>query len=133
MAAVLPPRALPTNSEFLRFGTTIFGLALFLVSLLLSCYSLLPRRKLRDWRGKAISLVGVSSMLCVGLSLYGFAVGMQRHTDRAGYEFYMAKGGLQGVIVGLLISLLLSGSFFSRKQSREHEPSSEPCEGDQRS
>jgi hypothetical protein len=97
----------------------MFGLALFLVSLLLSCYSLLPRRKLRDWRGNAISLIGVFGMLNVGLSLYGFAVGMQQHIDRSAYEFYMAKGGLQGVIVGLLISLLLSGSFFRRKRGHE--------------
>ena len=99
-------------------------LIVFLASSWCSLHFLLPGRSFRDWREKAVTLLGACGMSFVGLSLYGIF-----HTDTqhatCGDTFYWAKGLLTGMSIGTFVSLWLEGSlvFFrigKRKQNRDH-------------
>lgn len=78
----------------------------FLAFLWYSIGSLLADRGHRDWRRKAETLLGVSGMSLFGLILYTEEV---RHSLPA-HGFYVVKGSLAGISIGIFITLWLEGS-----------------------
>jgi len=78
---------------------------IFLASFCIALHFLLPGRSLRDWRHKAISLLGILGMVRVCMGLYANAHAQVRCAN----GFFLAKGLVTGTIIGIFISLCLAG------------------------
>jgi len=63
----------------------------------------------RDWRQKAKAVLGLVGISSAGLSLYGVLHKEIQYSACAGI-FYLSKGLLTGVLIGVLISLWLADS-----------------------
>ena len=102
-----------------RKARYLFLSIVFLGSLVLLIASFLRRKRCRDWRQRAISLlVGILGISYAGLSLYGYAHHDMRDSVCAN-AFYLAKGLLIGMLIILVVLIWITGKKHQRKQEMQ--------------